>query len=144
MSLTIAVSDDLNVPHDLRRRVFIEEQNIPEAEEWDDLDAGAIHLVARDDGEPVGTARLILSGPTGRITRVCVLPPWRGRGVGAALIRDGIVRFQAAGLAQAELSAQVAAQSFYERLGFLARGGVYDDAGIPHITMLRALTPVGA
>ncbi|MDF1856170.1 GNAT family N-acetyltransferase [Pseudooceanicola sp.] len=113
---------DLTAPHALRRAVFIVEQGIAEDEEWDDLDAGARHILARDGDTPVGTARLIVDGSTGRITRVCVLDSHRGPG-----------------LTRAELSAQVQARGFYEALGFVAEGPDYDDAGIPHVTMTRTL-----
>ena len=143
MSLRIAVADSLDAPHALRRAVFIDEQAIPEAEEWDDLDEGALHLVAWDGDRVVGTARLVVEGDTGRIGRVCVLPSHRGTGLGAALIRDGMARLAAQGLGRASLSAQVRAQGFYEGLGFAAQGDTYDDAGIPHVTMSRALPAAG-
>lgn len=140
MSLRIAETDDLRIPHALRRAVFIEEQGIPEPEEWDTLDADAVHLVAWDGARPVGTARL-LSGTagTGRITRVCVLASHRGTGLGAALIRDSLARLEAAGLSRAELSAQTYARGFYARLGFEPHGQEYDDAGIPHVAMAQRL-----
>lgn len=140
MSTRIAETDDLRIPHALRIAVFIEEQGIPEPEEWDDKDAGAVHLVAWDADVPVGTIRLIRGKPgTGHITRVCVLNSHRGSGLGAALIEEGLARFEADGLERAELSAQSYAQGFYTRLGFEAFGPGYDDAGIPHISMVQPL-----
>jgi len=140
LSTRIAETDDLRIPHALRIAVFIEEQGIPDPEEWDDKDEGAVHLVAWDDDVPVGTIRLVRGVPgTGHITRVCVLNSHRGTGLGAALIREGLKRFEAEGLQRAELSAQSYAQDFYARLGFEAYGPEYDDAGIPHISMAQPL-----
>ena len=134
-------SDDLAACHALRRAVFIDEQGVTEAEEWDDRDTGAIHLLARDGaGCPIGTARLWSDGQLGHIGRVCVLPQARGAGVGAALIRAALATFASdARVRRAELGAQCHALGFYERLGFVAAGEVYDDAGIPHRTMIRDL-----
>ncbi|MGR3321731.1 MAG: GNAT family N-acetyltransferase [Pseudooceanicola sp.] len=143
MTLRIGIAGDLSLPHALRREIFIDEQAIPEAEEWDDLDAGADHLVAWIGEEPAGTLRLIEEGGTGRLTRICVRAPFRGSGLGAALVRDALDRLAARGVRRAELSAQVRARGFYERLGFAAEGAEYDDAGIPHVTMTLAL-PVPA
>lgn len=137
MTVTVRATDDLAACHALRRAVFIDEQGIPEAEEWDDLDAAALHLLALDDGTPVGTARLLVAKGTGRIGRICVLSAHRGTGLGAALVREGIARLTAdprvRGIA---LSAQEYAIPFYERLGFVPRGHSYDDAGIPHRDMV--------
>jgi len=66
----------------LRREVFIDEQGISEAEEMDDLDDQAIHLLATDNGTPVGTARLLLDGDTGKIGRICVVQSHRGTPAG--------------------------------------------------------------
>ena len=89
---------------------------------------------------PVGTARLLIEGDTGKIGRVCVLQEARGTGLGAALIRAGVERFrQVPGVAKVKLGAQVHALGFYERLGFAAYGPVYDDAGIEHRDMVLAL-----
>lgn len=140
MTLEIAPSDDLATCHALRRIVFIEEQSVPEAEELDGRDAGALHLLARLDGVPVGCARLLIEGETGKIGRVCVLQDYRGQGIGAALIRAALelLRDQP-GVRRAKLGAQLHALAFYERLGFQAEGPDYLDAGIAHRDMARAL-----
>ena len=121
----------------LRRKVFIEEQGVSEADEIDDKDDEAIHLLATVDGAPMGSARLLLSGNTGKIGRVCVLPAARGTGLGAALLRAAVAELRRQpGLTRAKLGAQTHALGFYERLGFTAEGPIYDDAGIPHRDMV--------
>lgn len=138
MSWRIEQAPDLTHVHALRRAVFIEEQGIPEAEEWDDLDDGAVHLLAWMDGQPVGTARLLMQGDTGRIGRICVLAQARGTGLGAALVQDAVARMQASGnIRMIRLGAQAYAVGFYEKLGFRVCGPEYDDAGIPHHEMER-------
>ncbi len=140
MSVEIAETNDLVTCRRLRRIVFIDEQGVSEADEIDDRDGEAIHLLATDGGRPVGTARLLIEGDTGKIGRVCVLQEARGTGLGAALIRAGVERFrQVPGVAKVKLGAQVHALGFYERLGFAAYGPVYDDAGIDHRDMVLVL-----
>ena len=138
--MKIETTTDLAACHALRRAVFIEEQGVPEAEELDDQDDRAIHLLAWQDGRAVGSARILLDGDTGKIGRVCVLPEARGRGLGAALIRAAldVLRVQP-GIGRAKLGSQTHAIGFYEKLGFAAFGPVYDDAGIPHRDMIRDL-----
>lgn len=140
MPATITETDDLATCRRLRRIVFIDEQGVSEADEIDDKDGEAIHLLATTDGRPVGTARLLVEGGTGKIGRVCVLREARGTGLGAALIRAGVERFRKVpGVTKVKLGAQVHALGFYERLGFTAYGPVYDDAGIDHRDMVLAL-----
>jgi predicted GNAT family N-acyltransferase len=121
----------------VRRRVFIEEQQVPEELEWDGLDGEATHLLAEDaNGAPIGTARLLADGHIGRMA---VMQPWRGRGVGRSLLETLMNTARERGLEAVFLHAQVEAIPFYERSGFVAEGDVFMDAGIPHRTMHRAL-----
>ena len=139
MGLTIGETRDIALCRRLRRVVFIEEQGVPEAEEVDDQDEAAIHLLATDEGRALGSARLLILGETGKIGRVCVLAEARGRGIGAALIRAAVETFRGLGLRQAKLGAQAHALGFYAALGFEAVGEVYEDAGIAHRDMILML-----
>jgi predicted GNAT family N-acyltransferase len=137
---SISLTDDIATCQALRRIVFIEEQGVSIADEVDGKDAAARHLLALTDGRPVGTARLLTDGTTGKIGRVCVLADARGQGIGAALVRAAVEVFRAdPGIAVAILGSQTHAIGFYERLGFRATGPVFDDAGIPHRDMILPL-----
>lgn len=123
---------------DIRTRVFIQEQNVPEALEWDDEDAQAQHFLARDpQGNAIGTARLLMHDGLAHIGRMAVLPTWRGQGVGRALLEAVMRAAQACGASNAFLNAQTTAVPFYERAGFAVEGAVFMDAGIPHLRMTR-------
>lgn len=138
--IEISETRDIAACRALRRTVFIEEQGVSEADEVDDKDDDAIHLLARDGGVPVGSARLLVLGEVGKVGRVCVLQQARGTGLGAALMRAAVERFrQVPGVKKVKLGAQVHALGFYERLGFTAVGDVFDDAGIPHREMVLEL-----
>ncbi len=122
----------------VRRAVFIDEQGVPEALEWDEHDAVSTHWLAElADGTPVGCARLL---PDGHIGRMAVLPAWRRQGIGRALLDAALARAQSRRLARALLSAQVHAAGFYLRAGFVALGAPYEEAGIPHVAMEKILT----
>lgn len=137
--MKITVTDDFPACAAIRRRVFIEEQNVPEELELDELDATAVHLLAVQDGRPVGTARLLIEGESAKIGRVAVLPEMRGTRAGAALMRAALDELRARGVTRAKLGAQTHAIGFYEKLGFTVHGPEYDDAGIPHRDMSRSL-----
>ena len=99
--------------YSIRKRVFIEEQGVPEEMEIDEFDLNALHALAYADSECIGTARLVtLSGSIGRIG--C----------------------QSQGIKQIELHAQVKVIPFYQQFGFITQGDVYDEAGIPHRDMI--------
>jgi ElaA protein len=138
-TLAVGLTEDLTACWAIRRVVFIEEQAVLAELEVDGLDAQALHLLATFDGRSVGTARMLLKGDTGKIGRVAVLRDARGRGIGAALIRAAVEELRRRGLSRARLGSQVHAIPFYEGLGFVAEGPVYDDAGIPHRDMVRVL-----
>lgn len=121
----------------VRRAVFIDEQGVPEAMEWDAEDAVSLQLLALDGaGQPIGCARLL---PDGHIGRMAVLPAWRGRGVGRALLDAAIHAAQAGGHTLLKLSAQTHAAGFYARAGFVAMGEEYEEAGIPHVAMQKSV-----
>ncbi|HVN43144.1 MAG TPA: GNAT family N-acetyltransferase [Steroidobacteraceae bacterium] len=124
----------------VRRAVFIEEQRVPEHEEWDAMDAPSRHVLALDaNRDAVGTGRL---DPTGKIGRVAVLPQYRGRGIGVAIVRRLVGLAESIGLQEVHLNAQVEAVGFYERLGFRPEGPVFDEVGILHRRMRRKIGKV--
>lgn len=121
----------------LRLEVFVGEQGVPEALEWDDLDTDSIHVLARDErGQPIGCGRLT---PEHKIGRMAVHSTWRGKGVGVALLRELVARARALAWPDVALDAQIHALDFYAREGFVAEGDVFDDAGIPHQLMRLTL-----
>jgi predicted GNAT family N-acyltransferase len=121
----------------VRYDVFVVEQGVPEVLEWDAADAQSMHALAEDAGaSAIGCARLLADGHIGR---VAVLREWRGRGVGHALMVRLIDAAQRRGDVRAIVNAQVAAIAFYERLGFAVTGDEFEEAGIPHRVMQRAL-----
>lgn len=121
----------------IRYDVFVVEQRVPEALEWDAADTESIHALATDAaGAPIGCARLLADGHIGR---VAVVRDWRGHGVGTALMLCLIDWARSRGDAQVIVNAQVAAMPFYERHGFDASGDVFEEAGIAHRVMTRCL-----
>jgi predicted GNAT family N-acyltransferase len=125
----------------IRDQVFVKEQGVPVELELDGLDADCWHLVAWNEQKmPIGTARLHPQAnpgvSEGKIGRMAVLKPWRGMGVGRALLRHLLGLAQARGMTKLSLAAQIAAVGFYEKEGFRMTGLPFDDAGIPHRLMI--------
>lgn len=121
---------------DIRRRVFIKEQGVPEELEWDDQDGAAQHVLARVSGRAVACGRLLQNGQIGRMA---VLPEWRKRGIGSAVLAELLDLARNAGFAEVFVHAQLSASAFYAQHGFVSEGEVFEEAGIPHVTMRRRL-----
>jgi predicted GNAT family N-acyltransferase len=119
----------------VRRRVFVEEQGIPESEEMDEADPACRHALAYTQaGDLAGTGRL---APSGKIGRIAVFPQYRRAGVGSAVVLHLVNQATELGLPQVYLHSQADSVGFYERLGFRAEGPLFDEVGIPHRCMRR-------
>ena len=133
-------SQDQSNLSELRRVVFIVEQNVPKEEEWDGLDEDSWHWLATDNNDkPIGTARLLRSGQIGRMA---VLEECRGLKVGRALLESAVERARRLGFSQVFLNAQSHALRFYEKSGFIAEGDEFMEAGIAHFRMQQELSPL--
>lgn len=131
---------DMARAYAIRRRVFIEEQRVPEEIELDADDAHAFHVLATLDGDAIGCGRLLDHGDDEvKIGRMAVLPAYRGTGVGREILRFLIGRARAKGSRKAILHAQLTAEGFYLKEGFTPVGGVFDEAGIAHRKMEKLL-----
>ncbi|KAG0325211.1 hypothetical protein BGZ99_000925 [Dissophora globulifera] len=141
----VTTPEDLANCHDVRIKVFVDEQGYDKTEEIDDIDNECLHWLAVDqDGQAVGTARLFKYSPTtGKIGRVAVLLTTRGSGLGRLLI-ESIESYviENTDLKTLALSSQVPRQGFYEKFGYTAEGEVYLDEGQPHIYMTKTLKEV--
>jgi predicted GNAT family N-acyltransferase len=116
----------------IRTTVFIIEQGVPVADEWDQLDATSWHYLALNaEDQPIGCGRLT---PEGQISRMAVLKGYRGQGVGQALMAT-ILAFARQRFERLHLHAQLPAIAFYEQFGFTLIGPTFEDAGILHRPM---------
>ena len=120
----------------IRDEVFVREQQVSPDLEHDGLDSGAFHVLALDQGRPVGTGRVLEDGHIGRIAVLC---EYRHRGIATRLVETLIVQAQSQGCTRVWLASQCQATRLYEKLGFVSDGDVFQEAGIDHIKMSRQL-----
>ncbi len=119
----------------LRCEVFVQEQGVSLAEELDGKDSQALHWVALQRGNVIGVLRALLQHDQVKIGRFAVNISRRNQGVGTELIRHVMAEFKNRGHECFFLEAQVDRVGFYEKLGFVAFGETYLDAGILHRAM---------
>ncbi|WP_437289492.1 GNAT family N-acetyltransferase [Sorangium sp. So ce406] len=121
----------------LRHEVFVVEQAVPADIEVDELDEGAQHYVVLEGEEVVATMRIVPYGDALKVGRVAVRKDLRGAGFGRRLLEEAIRIGAAQGARALVLDAQVVAAPFYRKLGFIEEGPIFDEAGIPHVRMVR-------
>jgi len=125
----------------LRTEVFVQEQKVPAELEWDSEDATALHAVVLNRmGMVLATGRLLQVAPgMARIGRMAVKKQMRGSDLGRRVLEGLIEAAKDRGDHQVILHAQCSAQGFYQRLGFMAHGAVFEEAGMAHIEMQLSL-----
>lgn len=124
----------------LRVDVFVAEQNTPYAEiDHTDAEQSTWHILAWNDGELVGTARIFPSAGHSVLGRLAVTPSHRGSGVSDTIIEEAL-RVAAERWPEQDviLDSQVPLVDFYGKYDFVAEGEPFDDTGVPHQRMRRA------
>ncbi len=127
----------------VRMRVFVVEQQIPPEEELDDADATATHAIALHGDHAIGTGRMLLvegdDEGTCRVGRMAVDQEWRRHGVGGQILEFLEEQARQQGLTHCLLHAQEYVKAFYAGHGYVERGDVFVEAGIPHVGMVKRL-----
>lgn len=135
---TLVWRDGEMLLREVREAVFMREQGVSAELEWDGLDESCLHVLAiNKNGCAVASGRIT---PQGKIGRMAVLPEWRGKQVGSAVLEELLNVARSRKLAHVELAAQTQVTGFYVRHGFVTVGEVFMDAGIPHIMMRLSVT----
>ena len=130
-----------NVAGSLRTEVFVEEQGVSQALEWDEDDARSVHAVLRNRmGLPVATGRLLpaVEGVS-KIGRMAVKRKLRGLKLGDHVLTGLLDAARQRGDREVVLHAQCTAENFYQRQGFVRRGDVFLEAGMDHVEMTITL-----
>jgi predicted GNAT family N-acyltransferase len=134
--LPVSIASDLGaLALEVRRKVFIVEQNVPETVERDAYDVEATHLVAIDGGDVVGTLRIVFLAEHAKFGRVAVLRQARGKGIAARMMQAGMQIARSRGETRFYLTSQADKTALYEKLGFVAYGDEFEEAGMPHLAM---------
>lgn len=141
----LSYGNDLSEVFDIRRKVFIEEQHIPDEIEFDELDAEAMHVIVYEESgskKAVATGRIIYDGEYCRIGRIAVLKEYRGKKYGDFTVRMLLNKAFTADIHEVTIDAQVKAIEFYHKIGFQDVGIDFMEAGIPHRKMIIRDTDV--
>ncbi|MFC4620152.1 GNAT family N-acetyltransferase [Camelliibacillus cellulosilyticus] len=124
---------------EVRKKVFIVEQQVPEDLEIDEFEDTSIHFVAYDQGQAVGAGRLRKKGDDAKVERICVIPERRGQHIGGLIMRAVEAEAEKMGCEGLLLNAQCHALPFYEKLGYIVTSDEFEEAGISHVEMRKNL-----
>ncbi len=146
MSLQIQIANyatEAAAIQSIRRRVFSQEQNVPESLDIDGQDPTAQHLLAYVDQQAVATLRLrCLDGTLAKIERLAVLAAYRRQGIAHQLMVVALEELRSQGIQTVIVHAQRYIQPLYDRLDFIPQGEPFWEAGIEHLKMQRSLEAV--
>lgn len=129
-------SEDLLKAFLIRGIVFMEEQGVPFSEEFDSVEADALHFIGEIEGEPVAAARVRFTGDGAKLERISVRRKWRGMGIGGKIVEFMLRECRIRGIRRFRLHSQTRVRGFYENFGFARQGGDFIEAGIEHCLMV--------
>ncbi|UTR11049.1 GNAT family N-acetyltransferase [Evansella sp. LMS18] len=135
----VTTEQELKDAYEVRKIVFVEEQNVPLEAEMDSHEKDSLHFVVYDEGENIGAGRFRILEGFGKVERICVHPSHRKKGVGEKLMRKIEETAKENGIAEIKLNAQTHAEAFYKKIGYTTHSDVFMDAGIPHVAMKKQI-----
>lgn len=130
----IDTKDLLNEAFKIRKKVFVEEQEVDEREEYE-FEEESTHFIAQIDGKYVGTARWRETDKGIKLERFAVLSEHRSSGVGSALVQ-AVIKNIPEHFTYLYLHAQLTAMGLYAKYGFKEEGPMFEEAGIKHYKMV--------
>lgn len=130
-------NDDLEDAYEIRKKVFIEEQNVPEEIERDKLDVSSTHAVIYNDELPIATGRIVFREDSNcSLGRIAVLKEYRSKNIGKMLVESLVKKSFELGVHEIHIHAQKHAEKFYQILNFKPYGEMFYEGGIPHVSMV--------
>lgn len=124
----------------IRKKVFVDEQNVPFDEEIDEFEKIATHfLVFNNDNMPIATSRMRTVDGKAKIERVCVLLEYRKLHIGKKLMVFMEKIAMANKFKVIILFAQIQALNFYKSLGYEVCSEQFLDGGIKHCQMEKKI-----
>jgi len=131
---------DLALAFSVRKKVFVEEQGVPEHVELDEHDNTSIHFIVKEEDQAIGAARLRkIEDTIGKVERVCVLEQYRGKNLGLLIMQKIEEYAKELDVKKLKLNAQSYAIPFYEKLHYTVTSPEFLDAGIPHRAMEKVI-----
>lgn len=143
IEVKLVSSEEMKIQaHYIREKVFVEEQKVSREEEYDEFENDSRHFLAYilNDEEACGTARWRFTKHGIKLERFAVLPAFRSKRVGSALLKNVLEDIQQNDISVGKkiyLHAQIQAIGLYKKFGFKVEGDMFQEAGIQHYLMVK-------
>lgn len=126
--------EDLQDVFNIRKTVFVEEQNCPPELEWENEDV-SVHFLATFNNKPAGACRWRKTENGFKLERFAVLKEFRRKGIAQEMIKT-VLSDLPKDADYIYLNAQLTAIPLYQKMGFVAEGEQFEEAGIQHYKMV--------
>jgi predicted GNAT family N-acyltransferase len=136
VSFSWSDKEKMDMAYHIRRKVFVEEQQVDESEEYDEFEQTSIHYLVYVNDKAAGTARWRITRDGIKLERFAVLKEYRNALAGKTVllkVLEDVIPLRK----KIYLNAQVAAMNFYQREGFVAEGEMFMECNISHYRMVR-------
>jgi predicted GNAT family N-acyltransferase len=120
---------------DIRKTVFVEEQNVSPEEEYDEYEVSSRHVILQHNGISIGTARWRHTEKGVKLERFAVLSDFRNKGAGSRILNAVLEEVVSLGK-KIYLHAQVPAMNLYRKAGFIPQGELFYEADMAHYLMV--------
>lgn len=135
----ITTKEQQDIAFEIRKQVFVIEQNVDEEEEYDEFEQSSVHFLVKADGIAAGTARWRFTEKGIKLERFAILEAYRSRGLGSAIVQ-AVLADLPSDKKLVYLHAQLPAIPLYSKYGFKITGPQFTEAGIEHLKMV--LNPI--
>lgn len=134
----VTSKEDTLLMMNIRRLVFVEEQNIPYDIEFDNLDSTCDNFLLYKKNEPIGTIRYRNIDNYIKIERFSILKEYRNKGYGKEYLKSIEQKIKSKyGNANLLIHAQKNSLNFYLSLGYHPTSEEFLEGGILHIEMKK-------
>lgn len=136
----VTEEQDLQKVFEIRKEIFVKEQEVAEEEEFDEfdsLDAACDHILVYYDNQAVGTGRIRVVEGVGKLERICILKSYRKYGIGKVVVQSLEEIALKKELTRVKLHGQAHAEGFYHKLGYKTASDEFMEDGIPHYLMTK-------
>jgi predicted GNAT family N-acyltransferase len=134
----VLTKEQLDAVFAIREKVFVIEQEVDPAEEYDEFEDISTHFLATLGDEAAGTARWRFTEKGIKLERFAVIKSMRGKGVGFALVNavvEDIKLHPHSNGKKLYLHAQLDAMPLYAKFGFKKVGDMFEECNIRHFKM---------
>jgi len=136
ISFTIADKTHYNQALEIRKKVFIEEQQVERELEVENEEEATYYLLLVDE-KPVGTGRWRKTPEGVKLERFAVLPEFRNKNLGTVILKKVLEDLKNK-KERVYLHSQLKAIPYYQRQGFKKHGPMFVEANIKHYMMVWA------